>query len=60
MPVDLWNLLRHGFVPSFPVAICFVWRQKIVHGHGPCPYLKPRPKYAKFRALSHCSPFMES
>ncbi|MCZ4463302.1 hypothetical protein O4D04_00980, partial [Bifidobacterium longum subsp. longum] len=21
----------HGFVPSFPIAVCFVWRQKIVH-----------------------------
>ncbi|MGJ0657170.1 hypothetical protein ACR739_05965, partial [Bifidobacterium longum subsp. longum] len=20
-----------GFVPSFPIAVCFVWRQKIVH-----------------------------
>ena len=34
--------------------------RKSYTGHGPCPYLKPRPKYAKFRALSHCSPFMES
>ncbi|MEQ6142919.1 hypothetical protein ABKP87_08925, partial [Bifidobacterium breve] len=29
-------------------------------GHGPCPYLKPRPKYAKFRALGAADIFLET
>ena len=51
VPVDLWNLLRHGFVPSFPVAICFVWRQKIVHRTRAMPLSQAQTKVRKISGV---------
>ena len=58
VPEDLWNLLRHGFVPSSPIAVCFVWRQKIVHRTRAMPLSQAQTKVRKIPGVGGCGHFL--
>lgn len=58
VPADLWNLLRHGFVPSSPIAVCFVWRQKIVHRTRAMPLSQAQTKVRKIPGVGGCGRFL--